>query len=100
MNDRYGSIVGGNIHLALEELIGGQSMAVWLQRQLRNKNSFNEEVKVLCEKSYLIDASSHLGSRNDHHTGPLIILYCHAYSLVDVKMLDQHKLICLKTLGL
>jgi hypothetical protein len=50
MNEGYGNIRGGNVHLALEELIGGEAVNVWLQREVRDKNSFYEEVKELIEK--------------------------------------------------
>ena len=50
MNEGYGNIRGGNVHLALEELIGGEAVNVWLQREVRDKNSFYEEVTEFIEK--------------------------------------------------
>ncbi len=59
MNDGYGNIEGGNVHLALEELIGGQAVCVSLQYEVRDKNSFYEEVKEIIAKGYPIGCGSH-----------------------------------------
>jgi hypothetical protein len=96
MHEGYGNIRGGNVHLALEELIGGQAVNVRLQYEVRDKNSFYEEVKELIEKGYPMGCGSHQGGGGDSNAGPSGIPYTHAYTVVDVKMLDQNKLMCIR----
>jgi len=89
-------IKGGKCHLAMSELTGGFPSEIILKEYERNLNGAWNHLMSNYSNGYLLAAGSPGGRGKDTTSSKRGIIQGHAYSIIQVQEVEEHRLLKLK----
>ena len=94
MYGSYTKIFGGKAHFVMAEFTGGFPSEFLLEEYVHNVNALWKKLLMFKDNGYLLAAGTPPGS--DSNYSKLGIAKGHAYSILDVKAVESHRLIKLR----